>query len=78
MGAFLLAARTGLPVVPVGIRGARSILRDVTWFPRFGAVTVAIGAPVAPAGGDWTDAVRLRDQVRAEILRLSLESDRLN
>src|SRR5207342_2192690 len=34
MGAFLVAARTGLPVVPLGIRGARSILRDGTWFPR--------------------------------------------
>jgi 1-acyl-sn-glycerol-3-phosphate acyltransferase len=77
LGAFLVAARTGVPVVPVGIRGARSILRDGTWFPRFGAVAVAIGAPIVPAGEDWTAAIKLRDQVRADMLRLAGESDRL-
>ncbi len=77
LGAFLVSTRAGLPVVPVGIRGARSILRGATWFPRFGAAAVAIGAPIAPEGNDWTAAVKLRDQVRAEILRLSGEPDRL-
>jgi 1-acyl-sn-glycerol-3-phosphate acyltransferase len=78
LGAFLVSARTGLPVVPVGIHGARSILREATWFPRLGAATVAIGAPIAPEGNDWAAAVKLRDRVRAEILRLSGEPDRVN
>jgi len=77
LGAFLVSARTGLPIVPVGIHGARSILRDGTWFPRRGAVAVTIGAPIAPAGNDWAAAVKLRDQVREEILRLSGEPDRV-
>jgi len=77
MGAFLVATRTGLPIVPVGIRGARSILRDGTWFPRWGAAAVAIGEPIAPTGGDWAAAVALRDRVRAEIVRLSGEPDRV-
>jgi acyl carrier protein len=77
LGAFLLAARTGVPVVPVGIRGARSILRDVSWFPRLGAAAVVIGAPIMPAGNDWAAAVQLRDRVREEILRLSGEPERL-
>jgi 1-acyl-sn-glycerol-3-phosphate acyltransferase len=33
MGAFVIAAGAGLPVVPVAIRGAREFLRDGTWFP---------------------------------------------
>ncbi len=77
MGAFLIATRTGLPIVPVGIRGARSILRDGTWFPRWSAAAVAIGEPIAPTGSDWAAAVALRDRVRAEIVRLSGEPDRV-
>jgi 1-acyl-sn-glycerol-3-phosphate acyltransferase len=78
LGAFLVAARTGLPAVPVGIRGARSILRDVSWFPRLGVAAVVIGAPIAPSGHEWSDAVELRDRVRAELLALSGEADRLS
>ncbi len=77
MGAFLVATRTGLPIVPAGIRGARSILRDGTWFPRWSAAAVAIGEPIAPTGSDWAAAVALRDRVRAEIVRLSGEPDRV-
>ena len=78
MGAFLVAARTGLPVVPVGLRGTRSILRGEGWFPRSGAVSVAFGTPLAPHGNDWAAAVDLRDRVRAEIMRLSGEPERLD
>jgi hypothetical protein len=77
LAASLVAARTGVPAVPVGIRGARSILRDGTWFPRLGAVAILIGAPVVPAGEDCIAAIKVRDQVRADMLRLSSELDRL-
>ena len=77
LGAFLVAARTGLPVVPVGLRGTRSILREVSWFPRFGTVGVSIGLPIPPPGRDWAAAVKLRDQVRSEIARLSGEPERI-
>ncbi len=78
LGAFLIAAHIGLPVVPVGIRGARSILRDVSWFPRLGAAAVVVGAPIRPGGREWADAVALRDRVRAELLSLSGEAERLS
>jgi 1-acyl-sn-glycerol-3-phosphate acyltransferase len=77
LGAFLVAAHVGVPVVPVGIRGARSILRDVSWFPRLGAAAIAVGAPIRPTGREWADAVALRDRVRAELLSLSGEAERL-
>jgi 1-acyl-sn-glycerol-3-phosphate acyltransferase len=33
MGAFVAAARTGVPVAVAGLRGSRAILRDKTWQP---------------------------------------------
>jgi 1-acyl-sn-glycerol-3-phosphate acyltransferase len=76
MGAFAVAAQAGVPVVPVVIRGTRSMLRDGSWFPRHVPVSITVGQPLAPVGNDWTAAVKLRDAVRAEILRGCGEPDR--
>ena len=75
MGAFVAAAQMGVPLVPVTIRGARSILRDGSWFARRGTIAVTIAAPLIPQGGDWNAAVALRDAARAEILRHCGEPD---
>jgi acyl carrier protein len=75
MGAFVVAAQTGVPLLPVTIRGARSVLRDGSWFARRGAIAVTISAPLAPQGIDWNAAVALRDGARAEILRHCGEPD---
>ncbi len=75
MGAFMVAVEGGMPVVPVAIRGTRSILRDGHWFPRRGVITVTIGRPIMPDGKDWAAAIRLRNIVRAEILRHCGEPD---
>lgn len=75
LGAFLVAAQTGLPVMPVAVRGTRSVLRGGQWFPRRGAVSVHIGAPLRPDGDDFEAAVRLRDAVRAVILAQCGEPD---
>ena len=34
MGAFVIAAQAGVPVVPVTLRGTRSVLRDGQWLFR--------------------------------------------
>ncbi len=75
MGAFTLAARAGVSVTPITIRGARAMLVGDNWFPRHGAVHINIGAPIMPGGADWDAAVRLRDATRAEILRGCGEPD---
>ncbi len=75
MGAFVVAAQNDVPLVPVTIRGTRSVLRDGSWFARRGTIVVTIAAPLLPQGGDWNAAVALRDAARAEILRHCGEPD---
>jgi len=75
MGAFVVAAQAGLPLVPVTLRGTRSVLREGHWFPRRGVIEVVIGTPILPTGADWAAALRLRDAARAEILRCCGEPD---
>jgi len=61
--------------VPVALRGVRSVLRDETWYLRRAPIAVTIGAPVAPEGSDWNAAVKLRERVRAQILKTCGEPD---
>jgi acyl carrier protein len=76
-GAFQVAVQAGIPVVPVGLRGVRSLLRESTWYLRRSTVMVSFGEPVMPDGADWNAAVRLRERVRAEILKRCGEPDLL-
>ncbi|HEY5682101.1 MAG TPA: AMP-binding protein [Sulfuricaulis sp.] len=75
LGAFVAAAEAGVPVVPIILRGTRSILRDGQWFPRRGKINLFVGRALQPEGADWTAALRLRDAARAEILRHCGEPD---
>jgi 1-acyl-sn-glycerol-3-phosphate acyltransferase len=75
LGAFVAAAEAGVPVVPMTIRGTRSILRDGQWLPRRGTINVTVGPALQPEGSGWPAAVTLRDAARAEILRHCGEPD---
>lgn len=77
MGAFMVAVRRGIPVLPVAIEGARLLLRAGEWFPRPGRVRVTVGEPLQPQGDGWEEAVRLRDAARAFIAGHCGEPDRL-
>ncbi|MDX1595204.1 MAG: AMP-binding protein, partial [Gammaproteobacteria bacterium] len=76
MGAFVAAARAGVPVVPVALRGTRSVLRSGTWLPRRGAVGLHVGEPLSPEGDTWDDAVALRDASREAIVEATGERRR--
>lgn len=76
LGAFVIAAEAGQPLVPAGIRGTREILRADTWFPLKGAVQVEIAAPVMPGEPGFSGALRLRAAARRTVLRLCREPDR--
>ena len=69
LGAFVAAAESQLPVVPVTLRGTRNKLRDGSWLPRRGDIEIEIAKPLHPSSDDWNSAVALRDRVRAEILQ---------
>ncbi len=69
MGAFSIAAKAGLAVVPVAIKGSRSLLQGGRWLPRHGAATVTVGERIDPSAADWGAAIALRDRARAMILK---------
>jgi 1-acyl-sn-glycerol-3-phosphate acyltransferase len=75
MGAFVLACRKQLPVVPVIIQGSRNILRGGSWFPRRGGIEVTCAPPRSPTGTGWREAIELRDRVRGDVLHRLPEPD---
>ncbi len=75
MGAFVTAAVNRLPVVPITIRGSRSVLRSDDWFLRRGTIVIIVGKPLSADGDDWDAALALRNRARSEILKHVGEQD---
>ena len=77
LGAFQAAVTAGVPVIPVAIRGTRSLLRDGQWLPQHAPLGLVGGAPLAAREDEdpFAAAVRLRDAARAHILRHCDEPD---
>ncbi len=70
-GAFLMAAKAGVPVVPAVIRGTRRFLGgDVHWL-RHSRIEIEVFKPIAPA----TDAEHLQQSARAVVLKHCGEPD---
>jgi len=72
---FLLAMRTGLPIVPVGISGARAVLGADGILVRRGRIVVRVGDPVPSDGYSFAQRAEYVAKVRAEILRLGDSSE---
>ena len=75
MGAFITAATANMPVVPIAIRGTRSMLPPDTWVPRRGRITFTIGKAITPdaviegeISGNWATAVKLKEVAHQHIL----------
>ena len=75
MGAFMTAVDNDLPVLPVTIRGSRSLLRSGSWFPHRGEVQIRLTGALHADGSDWDARLRLRNRVRAAILEHCGEPD---
>jgi len=74
LGAFGAATDVGVPIVPVGIRGSRDVLRPGGKFPRRGRVEIAIGDVLTPTSSGWAATVQLCEDARRAICELSGEA----
>ncbi|MGD9842421.1 MAG: lysophospholipid acyltransferase family protein [Steroidobacteraceae bacterium] len=70
LGAFVIAQRTQLPVVPIAIHGARRILRPGSPWPRPGKAIVEVLSelPTNTEQKNRSQTEALRDHARARIL----------
>ena len=75
LGAFVVAAHTSTPVIPVALVGTRSLLRLGQWLPRRSEIVIMVGAPIVPSEHDWAAALALRDAARRAILARVSEPD---
>jgi len=76
-GAFAIAARAELPIVPIAIRGTRHILPSGRFLPRLGRIQIHVLPPLGPLTGLEPAAAiaQTRDQARARILTALDEPD---
>ena len=66
-GAFTMAIRSGLPVLPLSIHGSYEAWPPGTPLVRGGVITVVLDKPVETEGMSTSDTGDLRDQVREVI-----------
>jgi 1-acyl-sn-glycerol-3-phosphate acyltransferase len=73
-GVAFLAARLGVPVVPVGIGGSETILARGRKLPKLNRVVVIVGEPIHPPARPPGASVRRRDVVAlTEQLRTAVQ-----
>jgi 1-acyl-sn-glycerol-3-phosphate acyltransferase len=75
-GAFMMAAKANVPVVPAVISGTRRLWGGGRRLPRWSRCHIALLPPQHPTGSDREQVRALRDSVRAAILRHCDEPDR--
>ena len=75
LGAFMMAARFQLPVVPVSIEGSRRAMPAGSWWPRPTRLRVHIHRPIHPLGSDRAAVQALVTQARTAILSRLGEPD---
>lgn len=69
-GGFLLALKSGLPIVPVGVAGTAEVQPKGNFAIRPGTVRVNYGSPVASERFGIKNKAELIDEVRSEVERL--------
>jgi acyl carrier protein len=77
LGAFQVAAASGVPIIPLTLRGTRSVLRDGQHMLRRMPVSAVVSSPmVALVGADmFASEVHLRDAARETLLQHCGEPD---
>lgn len=66
-GAFVLAQKAGVPIVPVTILGTKNVIRKNTWLIRRASISMIISPPIDPNSYDKQDRDRLQYDVEDAI-----------
>ena len=74
-GAFVIASKAGVPVVPAVLRGTRQLFGEGMKLPGFSSLHIEVLPAIAPEGDGRDAAPLLRDAVRAAILARCGEPD---
>jgi 1-acyl-sn-glycerol-3-phosphate acyltransferase len=74
-GAFMIAARANVPVVPAVLRGTRAMYPEKQKLFRWSPISVELLDPIQPRGEDREAVQALRDAARAAILQHCGEAD---
>jgi 1-acyl-sn-glycerol-3-phosphate acyltransferase len=75
-GGFHMAITAGVPIVPIGIRGAHEVMPRGSLILRRGPVSLEIGAPIPTTDLTVRDLAGLLEQVRAQIALMSGQEKR--
>jgi len=69
-GAFILALKTGVPIVPIGISGSRHVMKKGSFFVRPGEIRVRVGEPIPMEGMSLEDRDSLLGRSRIAVAEL--------
>lgn len=78
LGAFLIAARAEVPVVPAVLHGTRAVMPEGTYMARWGRLAMTVTPPLLATSADRDGALELMYRARAVILDVSGEPDGVN
>lgn len=75
-GAFMLALKAGVPIVPISVSGSRNVQRKGSWAMRPGSILVTFHDLVATEGCTLDDRAKIMEKVRDAILSGLTEDER--
>lgn len=61
-GAYFLAAKWNLPIVPISVRGTRDVFRCDRWYLKSGIITVTVHPPISPVTTENMEEVKERSK----------------
>jgi 1-acyl-sn-glycerol-3-phosphate acyltransferase len=69
-GAFIIASRAEVPILPVAIRGTYAVLPKSGWLIRAGTVEVVVGEPIETTGAGVRDKDHLKRRAEEAVRRM--------
>lgn len=69
-GAFVMAIKSQVPVVPVAVTGTRAIMEKGDWIIAPGTATIRVGRPISTEGLTLSDRNRLTREAHAAVAGL--------